>query len=179
MEKQQIPFQMTSIIGEKPENETIDSGYISSMQNQSDLKAGLDAMLHASVLLSSLFFIMAVLLGSVILFNLGTLSFMERSRDMATLKVLGFHHTRIRKLMVQQNIWLTIAGIVIGLPAGYGLIVVMLDTIQSSIDMSVYTPAYVYAMSVLGTFVLSWFINRILSRKVIRIDMVSALKIND
>ena len=41
-------------------------------------------------MLSVVFLIMAVLLGSVILYNLGSLSYMERYRDMATLKVLAF-----------------------------------------------------------------------------------------
>ena len=130
-------------------------------------------------MLSMLFLVCAVLLGGVILYNLGTLSYMERYRDMATLKVLGFHNQRIRKLMIQQNIWLTIAGIVIGLPAGYGLTILMLSTVQDSIDIRVYIPAYTYIISILGTFLLSWSISKFLSRKVYRIDMVSALKLNE
>lgn len=179
MEKKHIPFKATSIIGEKPERLQADSKYISSIQNKSDLKSGLDTMLDASVMLSALFLVMAVLLGSVILYNLGTLSYMERYREMATLKVLGFQNKRIRRLMDWQNLCLTVIGIMIGLPAGYGLIFMMMGTIQSSIDMSVYTPAYVYASSLLGTFTLSWIISKILSHKVIHIDMAAALKINE
>lgn len=179
MDKGNIPFQATSIIGEIPEHIKINSDYVSSIQNKSDLQSGLNTMLNASVMLSSLFLIMAILLGSVILYNLGTISYMERYRDMATLKVLGFNDKRIRKLMVQQNLWLTIIGIIIGLPAGYKLVSVMIGTIQSSIDMRVYLPVYVYAFSILGTFFISWIINKMLSRKVKYIDMVSALKINE
>lgn len=179
MEKENIPFQAMSIIGEKPENVKINSNYVSSVQHKSDLKLGLDTMLNASVMLSGLFLIMAVLLGGVILYNLGTLSYMERYRDMATLKVLGFNNKRIRKLMIQQNLWLTVVGISVGIPTGYGLIIVLIGTIQSSIDMSVYLPTYVYMISILGTFFISWIINKTLSRKVKHIDMVSALKINE
>ncbi len=179
MEKEKIPFQGTSIIGEKPENITVDSNYVSSIQNKSDLKAALDTMLNASLMLSVLFLTMAVLLGGVILYNLGTLSYIERYRDMATLKVLGFNDKSIRKLMIQQNLWLTFIGIIIGLPAGYGLIIIMLGTIQSSIDMSSYVPSFVYMISALGTFIISWIISKTLSRKVKSIDMVSALKINE
>lgn len=179
MEKENIPFHTSSIIGEEAEKIKIDSNYVSSIQNKSDLKSGLDTMLNASVMLSALFLIMAVLLGGVILFNLGTLSYMERYREMATLKVLGFNNKRIRKLMIQQNSWLTIIGIIISLPVGYALLVTMIGTVQSSIDMSVYTPPYVYVVSILGTFILSWIINKALSRKVKHIDMVSALKVNE
>ena len=142
MEKENIPFITTSIIGEEIENAKINTDYISSIQNRADLEESLSTMLNASIMLSTLFLIMAVLLGSVILYNLGTLSYMERYRDMATLKVLGFNNKSIRKLMIQQNLWLTIIGIIIGLPIGYGLLGIMVSTVQTSIDMEVYASAY-------------------------------------
>lgn len=179
MDAEGIPFHATSVIGEKPEKSLADSDCIESIQSKSDLKASLDTMLDASVMLSILFLVCAVLLGGVILYNLGTLSYMERYREMATLKVLGFHNKRIRKLMVQQNVWLTSAGIITGLPVGYGLTILMLRTVQDSIDISVSIPAYAYLVSILGTFLLSWMISQLLSKKVCRIDMVSALKINE
>lgn len=179
MDAEGIPFHTTSIIGEKPDKLLTNSDYVDSVQHKSDLKYALDMMLNASVMLSVLFLVCAVLLGSVILYNLGTLSYMERYRDMATLKVLGFHNLRIKKLMIQQNLWLTIAGIIIGLPTGYGLTILMLSTVQDSIDISVYIPAYAYIISILGTFFLSWMISKLLSRKIYHIDMISALKIND
>lgn len=179
MSKEGIPFYTTSIIGEKPKKSLTNSDYVDSVQHKTDLKSALDTMLNASVMLSALFLVCAVLLGSVILYNLETLSYMERYRDMATLKVLGFNSLRIRKLMIQQNLWLTFTGIVIGLPTGYGLTILMLSTVQDTIDISIYIPAYAYIISILGTLLLSWIISKLLSRKVYHIDMVSALKINE
>ena len=91
MDTEGIPFHTTSIIGEKPKKSLTNSDYVDSVQHKADLKSALDTMLNASVMLSMLFLVCAVLLGGVILYNLGTLSYMERYRDMATLKVLGFH----------------------------------------------------------------------------------------
>lgn len=179
MKKENIPFHTTSIIGKKLEDVKINSNYITSVQNRNDLKDNLNTMLNASITLSALFLIMAILLGSVILYNLGTISYTERYRNMATLKVLGFNNKRIRKLMIQQNLWLTVIGIAIGLPIGYGLLLIMINTVQSSIDMSIYLPLYVYGVSILGISILSWIINKALSRKVKSIHMVSALKINE
>nr|WP_283698487.1 hypothetical protein [Clostridium perfringens] len=56
---------------------------------------------------------------------------------------------------------------------------IMVSTVQTSIDMETYAPVYVYGVSILGTFILSWIINKVLSLKVKSIDMVSALKINE
>lgn len=177
MQKEQIEFQPTSVIGIRPKGDILEGQ--SGVQYREDQISGLDEMMEGMVMMCSIFLIAAILLGGVILYNLGTLTYLERYREMATLKVLGFRNRRVRKLMIQQNVWLTAVGILIGLPAGYGLVTGMLGTVQSSMDINVYAPWYVYGLSLIGTFLLSWLISRMLSRNVKKIDMVSALKINE
>lgn len=179
MKKESIPFTVTSIIGNKPKQISLKSDYITSIQNKEDLIASFDTMMEASTILFGIFLIAAILLGSVILYNLGTLSYMERYKDMATLKVLGFSNKRVQKLMIQQNLWLTLIGILLGLPTGYALLLTMLDTIQASLDLTLFIPYAVYAVSILGTLLLSWFINKCLSYKIYHINMVAALKANE
>lgn len=58
-------------------------------------------------------------LGAVIIYNLGILSFTEKQYQFATLKVLGFKNKKIRRIYVKQNNWITIASIIIGLPLGF------------------------------------------------------------
>ncbi|UKI49605.1 MAG: FtsX-like permease family protein [Clostridium sp.] len=62
--------------------------------------------------------IASVVLGVVVLYNLGMMSYIERFKEMATLKVLGFNDRKIARLLISQNMWLTIIGIIIGLPLG-------------------------------------------------------------
>ena len=71
------------------------------------------------------------------LYNLGVLSYLERYREFATMKVLGFTDKKIRSIMVQQNVWLSAAGILLGIPAGYLLMCYMLTTIPESMDVPV------------------------------------------
>lgn len=179
MEHLDLDYQPTSIIGQTLDESLLEAKYTTSIQNKEDLQNGLDTMMQASIMMCSIFVAAAVLLGSVILYNLGTLSYNERYYEMATLKVLGFSNMRIRKLMIQQNLWLSIIGIILGLPAGYSFILVLLSTVQATIDITVYIPMYIYLFSILGTLLLSWGINRLLSRKVYHIDMVAALKANE
>lgn len=179
MTKLGLTYLPTAMIGHSFDETLLESQYTTSIQNQADLQSGIDTLMQASIMMCSIFSIAAVLLGSVILYNLGTLSYNERYYEMATLKVLGFSNSRIRKLMIQQNLWLTIIGIILGLPVGYQFILILLSTVQATIDMTVYIPTAIYLLSILGTFGLSWMINRLLSRKVYHIDMVSALKANE
>ena len=46
-----------------------------------------------------LMFFIALGLAFVMLYNMGILNFMERSREYATLKVLGYHQKEIRRLI--------------------------------------------------------------------------------
>ena len=60
----------------------------------------------------------SVLLCLVVLYNLGVMSYMERYREMATLKVLGFRNKAIGRLLISQNLWISMAGTLLGIPAG-------------------------------------------------------------
>lgn len=149
---------------------------VRSVQDQSQLIEGFNDMLENMKMIIVILVIAAVILGSVVLYNLGTLSFAERIRELATLKVLGFFPKQIRSLLMKQNVWLTLIGIVLGIPAGYALIAFMLSTMSASMDIMIDISEVSLFISVVGTFLLSMIVNLILSRKVKGIDMVSSLK---
>ncbi len=46
--------------------------------------------------------IAAVLLGLIVLYNLGVMSYVERYRELATLKVVGFKDKQIGKILISQ-----------------------------------------------------------------------------
>ena len=101
---------------------------------------------------------------------------MEKTREVATLKVLGFSTKRIRKILQQQNIWITVIGIVIGLWLGYQLLVVMMGTMSDDMDMPVTVNVLSYFYAIIGTGLVSLSVNRMLSGRVKTICMVDALK---
>ena len=119
----------------------------------------------------------AIILGGVILYNLGVLSYLERYYEFSTLKVLGFKDTQIQKILVQQNIWLSMIGILLGLPVGYLLIEYMISTIQDTMDViNFFTFLLICNFRHFSYF---WVISKIISLRIKHIDMVSSLKAND
>ena len=50
----------------------------------------------------------ACILGGVIIYDMGVLSYSEKKYQFATLKVLGFKNKKIRDIFIEQNIWTTI-----------------------------------------------------------------------
>ena len=172
-------YHPSAIIGAKHQNKLENLPNISSIQYQQDLLDSFDTLLEAMILIIIILVLGAIILGGVILYNLGVLSYLERYYEFSTLKVLGFKDKQIQKILVQQNIWLSIVGIILGLPIGYLLIEYMLSTIQDSMDVINYIsiPSYLYA--ILGTLFISWVISIIISTRIKHIDMVSSLKAND
>ncbi|WP_160672653.1 ABC transporter permease [Clostridium sp. C8-1-8] len=137
----------------------------------------MDNVLDSAVVIVVLLIFAAVFLSIIILFNLGVLSFTERSREYATLKVLGFKQKEIKNLIFKDSMITTIIGWIVGIPLGF--VFLKLYVISISTDTFEYVP-YIKIQSLLIatliTFGCALFIIIILSRKVRKIDMVQALK---
>ena len=50
-----------------------------------------------------LIIVIAILLGSIIIYNMGILSYTEKQYQFATLKVLGFDDKKIKKIFIKQS----------------------------------------------------------------------------
>ena len=119
----------------------------------------------------------AVIIGIVVMYNLGELSFIEKTREIATLKVLGFPTRKIQWILQQQNIFITGIGTALGLFTGSKLLVLMM--VQLDVDSDFIFPKlsiFPYLLSFLLSFGLSLAVNRVISSKVKDINMVEALK---
>ena len=153
-----------------------DSDDISGVISIEQLKIDLDKNMEMMNLMVGILIVAAVLLGIIVLYNMGVLSFLEKTREVATLKVLGFSSGRIRRILRQQNNWITIIGIIAGLILGYQFLDIMMQTMSEDNDMPtvVYLASYLY--SIIGTWITSTGVNYMLSGKVKTICMVDALK---
>lgn len=120
--------------------------------------------------------VIAVVVGFVAMFNMGILSFMEKARDVATLKVLGFASGKIRWILQQQNLFLTGIGSVAGLPFGLVYLDNLMDKVDPTGDYLIKLSAKPYLLAVLFSFVVSAGVNGIISTRVNVINMVEALK---
>ncbi len=119
----------------------------------------------------------AVLLSVVILYNLGVLSFTERKREYATLRVLGLYNPEIKQLIFKDTLVNLVIGIGVGIPAG--LLFLRMYAMAISTTTFVYS-AYVTWLSVLVAVVIaagcSLVVSLIVSRKTAHINMIESLK---
>lgn len=169
----------SAIIGNTPSHLDSQNPAVQSIQDKEELMQSMNSLLEGMVMIIVILVLGAIILGGVVLYNLGVLSYLERYRELATLKVLGFQDQAVKKILIQQNIWLATIGICLGLFAGYGLLVYMMTTLPDAMDIVLVVKPASYLYASIGTFALSWIISFFLSRKTKHIDMVAALKINE
>ena len=153
---------------------------VSLVQDINELKNGLESMLSMMKSMIMLIIVFAIGLGAIIIYNMGILSYSEKQYQFATLKVLGFSDKKIKKIFVQQNNWITVLSIIIGLPTGYYMTSwIFKSVIADNYDFSAYINLSTYLIAIIGTILVSTIVSRMLSKKVNKIDMVSSLKANE
>ena len=118
-------FIDTHKMSKKAHEELIAMSHIDDEINQifkdNELKNGLESMLSMMKSMIMLIIVFAIGLGAIIIYNMGILSYSEKQYQFATLKVLGFSDKKIKKIFVQQNNWITVLSIIIGLTTCYYL----------------------------------------------------------
>lgn len=149
---------------------------VQTLSDATQLKQEMVDSMKVMNLMVVILVIAAAVMGIVVLHNLGVLSFIEKTREIATLKVLGFRTRKIRGILQMQNIWVTTFGILVGLPLGYGFLLMLCNSVSDSMDIVPVITPYSYALAIAGTYAVSILVNMMLSGKVKTIDMVDALK---
>ncbi|MCL1846980.1 MAG: FtsX-like permease family protein [Coriobacteriia bacterium] len=128
-------------------------------------------------------FVMAILilsaaaLACVVLFSLNTINREERTRELASIKVLGFFNRELAAYIYREGFILTAIGIALGLLLGIALERYIITTIE--IDAFMFSrdllfTSYFYSALLTAGFAL--LVNLLLYRPLTNIDMVSSLK---
>lgn len=171
-----VEYHIGTIYTDTASEETESSAIISGKQDKQTIMDSYDTFMDIMNVMIVVLAVAAIVLGIVVLYNLGVMSYVGRSRELATLKVLGFRDKAIGKLLISQNIWLTVIGVLIGIPAGLGVLKVLVAALVSEYELSLSLSLATFVISITITFGVSLFVGLMVSRKNKKIDMVEALK---
>ncbi len=136
--------------------------------------------LSSSIGIVNLAVVFLIILGAslafVVLYNTGMLNFAERVRDLATFRVLGFHHREIRYLVLVENYFSVLLGMLSGIPVGRFISWVIASSIDERLDLlGNITLADVLTAGAM-TLLFAWIVNRVIAHKMKEIDIFEALK---
>ncbi len=117
------------------------------------------------------------LLAFAVMMVLGRMNYYERTRELATLKVLGFHRNEMKRLVLRENIWITVFGLPFGYIIGTLLLRAILDQATTP-DLEISPLIAVFSIAVGFVFMLAFtmLVNYVMGRKFKSIDMVASLK---
>lgn len=150
---------------------------IASVSIINDMKQMVSGMLDSLNLIVVVVLICAALLAFIVLYNLTNITIKERSREIATLKVLGFHKSEQQAYVFRENIILTIISAIFGVPLGilllrYTMAQIKIDGFYFGCRLNFMS----YLISILLTLIFTIFVNFALSFKLKRINMAEAMK---
>lgn len=147
------------------------------ISDQSDLKEVGQYMLQQNNFMFIMFLICAVILSFSSIFTISSINIYERSRELATLKVLGYQKNKINKLIFWENMILTTFAIIIAIPIGgkfYALVVNALASTHQQIPDSLNMIIIIIAIA--AAYVLTILSSLVLRKKVKNINMIESLK---
>lgn len=171
-----IPFKTDSVYTDTKKADIKSEECISAVQSKQAIIDSFDTFMEIMYMMIGILIIAAAVLGIVVLYNLGVMSYTERYREMATLKVVGFRDKKIGRLLIGQNMWVTLIGAVLGIPLGIALLDYLLVTMASEYELKLAIGPLTYITGLVITFGVSLTVSRAVARKNRKIDMVEALK---
>ena len=172
-----LNYTATSVIS----SHGVDKNYsgVKTIFSLDSLTDSWDDMMESSMTIIYLLAAFASLLSVIVLYNLGLLSFTEIKREFATLKVLGFKSSQLRKLLLTQNLWFTTIGFVIGVPLGREVLQYLWGTMGDSFYLKANISLKTLIITFLITYVVSILVNLMFSGKIKKLNMVESLKDNE
>ena len=145
--------------------------------HESSIQAFFESMAGMVLYFSSI----ATLLGATIVFgvvyNTARIALSERSRELASLRVLGFRQDEVAYILLGELALLVLVSIPLSFAVGYGLSWYLANNLQSDLyRVPMHIPPSAYAFAALTT-VLSAIVSALAVRERIdRLDLIGVLK---
>lgn len=162
---------------EKFSEKLLKSGNIMQYNNNATLEDSFaEAMDKINYIVYVLIFA-AGLLAVIVLYNLTNINIEERRRELATIKVLGFHEGEVAGYIFRETTFLCVFGTLAGCLLGIWLHSFVVRTAEIDVVMfgrSIYPMSYLYAFIV--TMIFTVIVDLLMTVKLRRIDMVESMK---
>ncbi|MCD8019023.1 MAG: FtsX-like permease family protein [Clostridiales bacterium] len=159
------------------------ASYLADMDDASNMTVVNDMRKRIENMMQSMNYIVILVIGCaaalafIVLFNLGNINISERTREIATLKVLGFYPRETGAYVFRENLILSMMGIVVGLPLGillHRFVMMQVKVDMASFEIRILPQSYLFSVAAVLAFTAC--VDIILRRKIEHIQMAESLK---
>ena len=150
---------------------------VTTVQYNDDINESFDDMLTSLDAVVFILIFAAGMLAFIVLYNLTNINVIERQREIATIKVLGFYDPEVNAYIYRETATLALMGCAFGLLAGVALEAFVITTVEIDVVMfgrTIHPMSYVYSAAL--TLVFAIIVNLAMAPRLRRIDMVESLK---
>ncbi|MFD1412483.1 ABC transporter permease [Oceanobacillus jeddahense] len=150
---------------------------VDRVSDKRDMEQSVDNMMEQNNPVFIIFILCAVVLSFGAMYTISSINIYERTRELATLKVLGYQKNKINRIIFVENFILTLLAVLIALPISglaYSFVVQALSSSNQQIPENL--NLITIGITILLTFVLTVLSNLLLKRKMKKIDMIESLK---
>ena len=166
-------FLMTD---DKAAKDKTDLDYVTGVNSKSEMQEAYENSMLVINMMVVMMAVFSILMIVVVSYNSGVLSFRERVKEFATLKVLGLRSSKIRRILSMQNLWLSIIGILIGAPLGNVSLNAMINTNGENFDYNLSLAPVDYIIAGILVMTISMLVSFMFSKRIRKLDMVEILK---
>ena len=150
---------------------------VANVSVSADMISRITGMLDALNYIVLTVLVCAGALAFIVLYNLTNITIIERSREIATLKVLGFYVNEQNSYVFRENIILTGISALCGIPMGMALLSYVMSQIKmNSFYFGCRLNWQSYLLAVVITFVFTLIVDAALTAKIKRVNMADAMK---
>lgn len=167
----------THAISEELSSSLLQIKNVAGLTELQALRKSLDDTLHSINYVVYVIILCAGMLAFVVLYNLMNINIAERSKEIATIKVLGFYQNEVQNYIYRESNILALIGMVVGLGGGILLHRFIMTTVE--VDMVMFgqdIKPLSFLFSAVLTVLFSQFVNLVMRRKLRSISMVESMK---
>lgn len=131
-------------------------------------------------IIRTLYFILATIVAFGVVYNSARIALSERSRELATLRVVGFRLPEVRAVLVGELALLVLAALPFGLLFGRGLALFIMSSFSTeTVRLPILIRPSTYSIAVLVVLTASAASFAVVSRMLRKLDLVGVLKARD
>ena len=171
----------SSITDTKAQDRTVaallQSKAVSTAEFKTQTKTSYDNLLHSMNYIVLILIVAAGCLAVTVLYNLTNINIEERTKELATLRVLGYRRGEVANYVFRETAILSVLGVVAGLVLGVALhryVVVSAETTDLVLSRDISLWSYVFAGTL--TLLFTGVVDALMTTKLRRIRMVESMK---
>jgi putative ABC transport system permease protein len=131
-------------------------------------------------IIRKLYFVLATIVAFGVVYNSSRIALSERSRELATLRVVGFRLAEVRGVLVGELALLVCIALPIGLMFGRGLALLIMKSFSTeTVRLPILISPASYAIAVMVVLIAAISSFALVSRMLSQLDLVGVLKARD